>query len=75
MKYVHYSIMKNEVCSFLAPSEDGQLLIDCTMGEGGHSEEFLKRYPRLNVLGLDADKAIQAVARERLAPFGERVDL
>ena len=65
--------MKNEVTSFLAPSEDGQLLVDCTMGEGGHSEEFLKRYPRLKVLGLDADKSIQAVARERLAPFGERV--
>ncbi len=66
--------MKNEVTSFLAPSEDGQLLIDCTMGEGGHSEEFLKRFPRLDVLGLDADKSIQAVARERLAPFGDRVN-
>ena len=74
MDIVHYSIMKDEVCSYLAPAEDGQLLIDCTMGEGGHSEEFLKRYPSLHVTGLDADPAIQEVARERLAPFGDRVN-
>ncbi len=73
MEYVHYSIMKNEVCSFLAPVEDGQLFIDCTMGEGGHSEEFLKRFPTLYVTGLDADSGIQAVARQRLSSFAERV--
>lgn len=66
--------MKDEVCSFLAPTADDQLLIDCTMGEGGHSEEFLKRYPSLNVIGLDADAAIQKVAEQRLAPFGDRVN-
>lgn len=66
--------MKDEVCSLLAPACDNQLLIDCTMGEGGHSEEFLKRYPTLNVIGLDADVAIQDVARQRLAPFGDRVN-
>jgi len=73
MDIAHYSIMKEEVCSFLAPEEDGQLLIDCTMGEGGHSKEFLTRYPSLNVIGLDADEKIQEIARERLAPFGDRV--
>ena len=73
MDIVHYSIMKDEVCSFLAPSADGQLLIDCTMGEGGHSEEFLKRYSTLNVVGLDADPGIQKVAMKRLASYGDRV--
>ena len=72
-EYVHYSIMKDEVCSFLAPAEPGQLLVDCTMGEGGHSLEFLTRYPDLRVTGLDADTEIQKKAKRRLASFGDRV--
>ena len=43
-EFVHYSIMKDEVCSFLAPDAPGQILVDCTMGEGGHSYEFLSRF-------------------------------
>ncbi len=72
-KYVHFSIMKDEVCSLLAPSGPDQLLVDCTMGEGGHSLEFLTRFPDLRVIGLDADPEIQNKAKERLAPFGDRV--
>ena len=72
-EFVHYSIMKNEVCSFLAPEAPGQILVDCTMGEGGHSYEFLSRFPDLQVIGLDADPEIQERARLRLAPFGDRV--
>jgi len=43
------------------------------MGEGGHSHAFLSRYPDLSIIGIDADPAIQAVAKERLAEFGNRV--
>ncbi|MCP4298393.1 MAG: 16S rRNA (cytosine(1402)-N(4))-methyltransferase, partial [Proteobacteria bacterium] len=55
MKIIHYSVLKEEVCSFLKPDASGQLLIDGTMGEGGHSEMFLSRFPDLKVIGLDAD--------------------
>jgi 16S rRNA (cytosine1402-N4)-methyltransferase len=72
-KYVHYSIMKEEVCSYLAPDKPGQLLVDCTMGEGGHSLEFLTRFPDLQVLGIDADPQIQERAKERLSSFTDRV--
>ncbi len=72
-EFVHYSIMKDEVCSFLAPESPGQILVDCTMGEGGHSYEFLKRYPDIKVIGLDADPEIQKRAMLRLAEFGDRV--
>ncbi|MDA3956601.1 16S rRNA (cytosine(1402)-N(4))-methyltransferase RsmH [Oceanispirochaeta sp.] len=72
-KFVHFSIMKEEVCSLLAPDKPGQLLVDCTMGEGGHSLEFLSRFPDLNVVGLDADPEIQKKAKERLASYGDRV--
>jgi 16S rRNA (cytosine1402-N4)-methyltransferase len=48
------------------------MMIDATMGEGGHSYAFLSRFPDLSVVGIDADPAIQAVARQRLAEFGNR---
>ena len=48
-------------------------MIDATMGEGGHSYAFLSRFPDLSVVGIDADPGIQAVAKERLAEFGNRV--
>jgi 16S rRNA (cytosine1402-N4)-methyltransferase len=70
---VHVPVMYKEVLEFLAPETEGSLFIDCTMGEGGHSELFLKAHPDLRVVGLDADDSIQQVAKKRLAPFGERV--
>jgi 16S rRNA (cytosine1402-N4)-methyltransferase len=48
-------------------------MIDATMGEGGFSRAMLSRYPDLRVVGVDADPAVQAVAREHLAEFGGRV--
>ncbi len=73
MAYAHYPIMKEEVCTLLAPSGGGQVLVDCTTGEGGHSLEFLTRYPDLRLISLDRDRVIQRRAKERLAPYGERV--
>jgi 16S rRNA (cytosine1402-N4)-methyltransferase len=49
------------------------MMIDATMGEGGHSHAFLSRFPDLFIMGIDADPAIQAVAQQRLAEFGNRV--
>ena len=49
------------------------LMVDGTLGEGGHTEAFLTAFPNLRVIGIDADVRIQARARERLAPFGDRV--
>ena len=66
---VHSPVMLTEVLSFLVPQRDDALLLDCTLGEGGHAEAFLARYPGISCVGIDADPAIQAKARERLAPF------
>lgn len=73
MEIVHYSVLKEEVCHYLKPEKPDQLLIDGTMGEGGHSEMFLSRFKDLNVIGLDADVEIQKIARKRLEPYGSRV--
>ena len=73
MDIVHRSVLKKEVLDLLAPRKSGELLIDCTLGEGGHSESFLSSFPDLRVVGLDADENIQAVAKKRLAGYGERI--
>jgi 16S rRNA (cytosine1402-N4)-methyltransferase len=73
MDISHRSVLKKEVLDLLAPRGDGELLVDCTLGEGGHSEYFLSSFPDLKVVGLDADENIQAIARKRLADYGERI--
>jgi 16S rRNA (cytosine1402-N4)-methyltransferase len=67
--------MPEEVFQYLSPVLEEGLLIDCTLGEGGHSELFLSRLPGVRTVGLDADEIILEVARKRLSPFGERVRL
>jgi len=74
MQYVHYSVMQNEVLEHLVPKHENALMVDCTLGEGGHSELFLNKYPSLHVIGLDADSEIQKKAINRLSPFGDRFE-
>jgi 16S rRNA (cytosine1402-N4)-methyltransferase len=66
--------MLEEVLSFLKPPRADALMLDCTLGEGGHAEAFLARYPGIRYVGIDADPSIQAKARERLAAYAGRID-
>lgn len=72
MEYVHYPVMRNEVLSYLVPKREKPEMVDCTLGEGGHTKLFLEKYPDLHVTGLDRDKEIQKKAIERLGEFGDR---
>ena len=65
--------MATEVVRFLEPSRGG-LFVDCTTGLGGHTQVMLDA-GATSVLGLDRDLDALAVARERLARFGDRVEL
>jgi len=49
--------------------------VDATVGTGGHAVEIARRLTTGRLVGLDRDAEALAVARERLAPFGERVIL
>ncbi len=72
---VHQSVLLEESLGLLVPPVEDALMVDATLGEGGHAEAFLERHPRLSLIGLDADPSILAVARERLARFAGRTRL
>lgn len=73
MDVVHTSVMRNEVLEYLEPVSREGLLVDATLGEGGHAEMFLQAFPGMRVVGLDADRRILEVAKSRLDRFGDRV--
>ncbi|AFG38171.1 16S rRNA (cytosine(1402)-N(4))-methyltransferase RsmH [Spirochaeta africana] len=73
--YYHRSVMAEQVLEYLAPDSAGQLMIDGTLGEGGHSAAFLERFPDLTLVGLETDPNILSRAEGRLASFGDRVRL
>jgi 16S rRNA (cytosine1402-N4)-methyltransferase len=54
---------------------EGAVLIDATLGAGGHAERFLTELPGLRLIGLDRDPDAMWIAGERLAQFGDRVML
>lgn len=71
---VHVPVMPAQVIELLAPQGPG-LVIDATVGEGGHSALFLEHSPHVQLVGLDADAAMLERAATRLAPFSGRVSL
>jgi len=63
------------VLELLAPA-GRRLLVDCTVGLGGHAEALLQAAGReARLIGIDADEANLARAKEGLASFGDRVRL
>lgn len=78
MEIVHTPVLLQECLEYLSPAgetfEKNALMIDSTLGEGGHSNAFLSKFPGLHIIGLDADKTIQAKARERLSVYGNRMN-
>jgi 16S rRNA (cytosine1402-N4)-methyltransferase len=74
---LHTPVQLARTIELLAPAigGEGAVLVDATLGMGGHAEAFLTRFPSLTVVGLDRDQEAIALAGERLAPFGQRVHL
>ena len=73
MEVVHTPVLLEETIKYLAPRKDGELMIDATLGEGGHLSAFLSHFPELKAIGIDADPEILEIARQRLGVFGNRV--
>lgn len=62
-----------ETLQFLEP-ERGGLFVDCTVGLGGHSRALLEA-GAARLVGFDRDETALAMARDTLAPYGDRVEL
>ncbi len=70
-EFYHESILLEEVVAALAPQE-GQLIVDGTLGGGGHTEALLKA--GATVKGIDRDAEARHYASQRLARFGSRFE-
>lgn len=75
-QFSHVPVLADAVVAAAQPlAESAGLLIDATLGGGGHSALLLERHPGWRLIGLDQDPTARAAAAERLAPFGERVQI
>ncbi len=70
-EFSHLPVMAREVVELLLPVPGG-MIVDCTVGGGGHSAALLDARPDVQVLGLDRDADAVEAARSRLARFGDR---
>ena len=70
----HLPVLTDRVVELLAPAGPG-LLVDATVGLGGHAEALLRAVPEFQLVGLDRDPQALARAGERLRPFSDRVQL
>ena len=74
---IHTPVLLERSLDLLAPAleKPGAVVVDTTLGMGGHSHAMLTRFPGLTLVGLDRDTEALALAGERLAAFGERAKL
>ena len=77
LRDIHTPVLLERCVELLAPAlrEDGAVLVDATLGMGGHSEALLERFPGIRLIGLDRDTDALKIAGERLARFRDRVTL
>jgi len=69
--FAHESVMKSEIVEAFGEVPSG-VVLDATLGGGGHSEAILESRDDITVLGLDRDPQALAAAAARLERFGDR---
>jgi len=73
----HVPVALPRTLELLAPAvaDRPAVVVDATLGMGGHAEALLRAHPQLRLIGLDRDPAALRLAGERLAAFADRIDL
>ncbi len=71
-EFRHVTVLRSEAVEALQPAE-GRVLVDATLGGGGHSELMLEK--GATVWGIDQDPAARRAARKRLAPYADRLHI
>jgi len=78
-KFNHVPIMGKEIIKHLKelPSEFTKqgLIIDATLGGGGHSAQILENFPGIKIIGLDQDPIAREAASMKLIKFASRVEI
>jgi 16S rRNA (cytosine1402-N4)-methyltransferase len=69
--FEHRPVLVGLVVELFAPVPPG-VVVDATLGGGGHAEALLEAHDHLSVLGLDQDPDAIEAASARLARFGDR---
>jgi 16S rRNA (cytosine1402-N4)-methyltransferase len=72
--FIHIPVMADRIVEIFRPVPPG-VLVDATVGGGGHARLLLEARPDLRLVGVDRDPAALAAAAEVLARFGDRVTL
>ncbi|MCC2029712.1 16S rRNA (cytosine(1402)-N(4))-methyltransferase RsmH [Microbacterium tenebrionis] len=77
LRDIHTPVLLERCIELMAPAlqHDGAIVVDATLGMGGHSEALLERFPNIRLIGLDRDTDALRIAGERLARFADRVTL
>lgn len=70
----HIPVLYREVISAFENIESG-IIIDCTMGYGGHSSMILEANPNIKLIAIDQDQTAIDFSTERLAKYGDRVSI
>lgn len=72
----HVPVLRDRMTDLIAPQVEAMaenaVIVDGTLGAGGHTEHFLKTFPTAHVIGVDRDPAALDDARARLRTFGDR---
>lgn len=77
LRDIHTPVLLERCIELLAPAlqHDGAVLVDATLGMGGHSEALLERFGNVRLIGLDRDTDALRIAGQRLERFADRVTL
>jgi 16S rRNA (cytosine1402-N4)-methyltransferase len=69
----HEPVLLEPILEYLEPNRPDGVLVDATVGLGGHSEALLERHPGVRLVAIDRDPEALARSQERLSRFGDRV--
>lgn len=69
----HEPVLYTEILEYLEPSRGDGVLVDATVGLGGHAEGLLERHPNVRLIAIDRDPEALERSRSRLSRFGDRV--
>jgi len=73
-EFHHLPVMAERIVEIFRPVPPG-VLVDATVGGGGHARLLLEARADVTLVGIDRDPAALAAAAATLAPFGNRVTL